>query len=174
MVVRVAAQERHLVLGPVGDAQPQHLAVEGDGGVDVGGVEHGVRHPDGHRAVPATRNDRLDLGADLDETSLGVGEPQPVAAAGLVQRTGPEGGDDAACVEAPRGLVDLGRGRDGEREAAESDLLPLGQVEDVVLVARTAQPAGAGVGLDGLQAPDLFVEVGGLGEGRGVQLDVAK
>lgn len=133
-----------------------------------------MRHPDGHSAVPAARDDRLDLGADLDEAPLGIGEPQPVAAARLMQRTGPEDRDDAACLEAPRGLVDLGRGRDGEREAAEADPLPLGQVEDVVLVARAAQPAGAGVGLDGLQTPDLLVEVGGLGEGRGVQLDVAQ
>lgn len=162
------------MLGPVGDAQPQYLAVEGDCGVDVGGVEHGVRHPDGHGAVPAARDDRLDLGADLDEAPFGIGEPQPVAAARLVQRAGPEDGDDAACLEAPRGLVDLGGGRDGEREAAESDPLPLGQMENVVLVARAAQPAGTGVRLDGLQTPDLFVEVGGLCEGRGVQLDVAQ
>ncbi|SCG07117.1 hypothetical protein GA0115255_1222516 [Streptomyces sp. Ncost-T6T-2b] len=133
-----------------------------------------MRHPDGHGTVPAAWGDRLDLGADLDEASLGIGEPQPVATARLVQRSGPEDGDDAACFEAPGGLVDLGGGRDGEREAAQADPLPLGQVEDVVLVAGAAQPAGACVGLDGLQAPDLFVEVGGLGEGRGVQLDVAQ
>lgn len=133
-----------------------------------------MRHPDRDRTVPAARDDRLDLGADLDETALGVGEPQPVAAARLLQRTGAGDGDDGACFEAPRRFVDLGGGADGEGDPAETDPVAFGEVEDVVLVARAAQPAGAGVGLDGLQTPDLFVEVGGLGEGRGVQLDVAQ
>lgn len=160
------------MLGPVGDTESEHLAVEGDGGVDVGGVEHGVGDSDGDRAVPSAGDDRLDMGADLYEAPFGVGEPQPVSAARLVERTGAEDGDDTPCFETPGGLVDLGGSGDGEGEPAQAHALALGQVQDVVLVAGAAQPSRAAVGLDGLESPDLLVEVGGLGEGGGVQFDV--
>lgn len=116
----------------------------------------------------------MGLGAEFDQPALGVGEAESVTAADLVEGAGACDGDDGPGEEPAGGLVDLGGGGDGEGDAAEAVLLAAGEVEDVVFLAGAAQPGGVRFAFDGLQAPDLGVEVGGFGEGGGVQLDGAQ
>lgn len=129
---------------------------------------------DGDGGVPAARGDGVRLGAEFDEPALGVGEADSVSAADLVEGAGSGDGDDAPGEEAAGGLVDLGGGGHGEGDAAETVAFAAGEGEDVVFFTGAAQPGGVAVLLDGFQTPHLGVEVGGLGEGGGVQLDGAQ
>ena len=88
--------------------------------------------PTGTAASRPRGDHGIDLGADLDQPVLGVGEPQAVAAAAWSSGAGSEDRDDAAGGQPARRLVDLGGRGHGERDPAETHAVGPGQVQYVV------------------------------------------
>jgi hypothetical protein len=60
---------------------------------------------------------------------------------------------------------------DGERDPAQTVAVRAGQLEDVVVLPRAAQPGVVVVLLDDLEAPDSCVEAARLGERGDPELD---
>ncbi len=116
-----------------------------------------------HGVVAAEGRNREGVGDELDDAPLGIDDAQTVSTSGVVHRSGSLHDEDSALRDTACRVVDLGRRGHCETDAPETVSVRLGELEGVVLVAGPAQPGAFPARFDDTQAPDLGIELGGVG-----------
>ncbi|MNI45816.1 hypothetical protein D3C73_1002560 [compost metagenome] len=163
MVLAVAPQEGHLVLGPIRNPHSQNLRIKSRCAVNIHGIEHHMGDLAWKR--PPTcgllADNRVDVGGQLHQPAFGVHQLETVAARSIIQRAGlteqrnPQGG------ELGGGTINVLRRGQGERDTAQGILLASFQPQDVVFGTGSAEPELVSVLLHGGKAPDFMVEIPG-------------